>query len=512
MARRWTFRRRRPAPVIPPRPAEPPRMNSAFSGLVASATAIRPAEAPLKVRTEKWQADARAYAATSGETSAALRWKAAAMSRVRLRAARIVPGSDEPEFLDSGPAADLMNRFAGGIGGQAQIMRKATMLLDVPGDSYLVGVGDTIDDAEWDVYDPLNIKVEGRSVKVRVGEQAWTPLRPDAVIARIYNEDPTAPWLATSPVRGALHILREIDLYDRAITAILTSRIASNGILAIPQGATLARGKNGTAPNWIDELIEAGGQAMSNPGSALAAMPLPIELPPEAIAQLQHLRFTDGVSKDLIEARDRAIHRLATSLDTPAEVLTGMGQVNHWTGWIVASEGLKVNIAPTAETICDGITKGYLLPALQAAGEVDHEEDGTRYVVWYDMSELEVQPNIGEVALQLYDRAELSGRALRARVGLDESDAPTVDERNMQIAMQMARSSQAQGAYELLTGREIPAPAAAEEQQEGRAAEPDTSTGPATPALPSTQGDPPEAAMHAKVIELTARIRRDRAA
>src|SRR3546814_4916094 len=66
-------------------------------------------------------------------------------------------------------------------------------------------------------------------------------------------------------------------------------------------------------------------------------------------------------------------------------------------------------MAPDAELIAGALTTGYLQPRLRASGV----EDWANWVVWYDLSELTLRPDRSENALQLYDRLEIDGDALR---------------------------------------------------------------------------------------------------
>jgi hypothetical protein len=108
-------------------------------------------------------------------------------------------------------------------------------------------------------------------------------------------------------------------------------------------------------------------------------------------------------------------------VNIPAEVLLGMGDVNHWGAWQIEEGALKTTIAPDAELIANAVATAYLQPRLAAGGE----QDVGRFVVWYDMSELTQRPDRSDDAVLLYDRQELSGDALRRETGFDEADKPT---------------------------------------------------------------------------------------
>src|SRR5690606_7431621 len=149
-----------------------------------------------------------------------------------------------------------------------------------------------------------------------------------------------------------------------------------------------------------------------------------IKVPAEYVDKIKHLDFTLKIDEKIIDKRESAIKRLASQLNVPPEVLLGMGDLNHWNAWISDETSLKVDVAPDAELICQAITTGYLQPRLKASGV----EDWASWVVWYDMSELTLRPDRSDDAIQLYDRLEINGAALRRETGFDESDKPGDDE------------------------------------------------------------------------------------
>src|SRR6266581_5359271 len=122
-----TFRRDRPA--VPP-------------AITAAATIVPEPRSPLLKTPETWQEEAWNFYDTLGELNTAVTWLANMMSRVRIRAATVEVGLDEPTITDTGIAAELIADLAGGVGGQSQLMRNFAMQLKIPGDCYLVGQQD----------------------------------------------------------------------------------------------------------------------------------------------------------------------------------------------------------------------------------------------------------------------------------------------------------------------------------------------------------------------------------
>src|SRR5690606_41775577 len=114
---------------------------------------------------------------------------------------------------------------------------------------------------------------------------------------------------------------------------------------------------------------------------------------------------------------------------------------------------LQLTTAPTADTICAAATTGYLLPGLKAP----RREDWASAFVWSDMSELTLRPDSSDNAIQLYDRMEIDGAALRRETGFDEADKPSEEELREQALKVIIKTlpSGAPSALPLLTGQHI---------------------------------------------------------
>lgn len=451
------------------RVARKERKSRNSQGMTASAAILR-TDRGTTVPKKQWQDDAWAQYRAQGELWYAVEWLSNAISRVRLKAGRVVDGGDEPEIVEDGPVAEIVEALAGGVGGRAAMMKSFAVKLMIPGDSYLVGYEDSRGIQHWGVYsvDVVRKDMSG-GFSLRVDESTWMPLPPESLVVRIWNSDEQFPWMAISPTMPALSVLREVDLYNRKIITQLTSRLASNGILLIPDELQFpVRDEYSDAADpLIAEWVDVASKAIQNPGSAAAALPMPMRLDGDFIEKIRHMTFADNVVKETLDGRDRALQRLAAMLNVPAEVLTGMGSTNHWSASQIEAQAIKVNIAPVVETICRGLTEGYLLPALadtglsdfdvDSAGEIEFE--GARYVVWYDASELKEKPDLGERAVQLHDRVVISDAALRRATGFDDSDAPTEAERDEQILTRLSyNGQQVVNSYEMLTGTPVSAP------------------------------------------------------
>jgi hypothetical protein len=422
----WSAFTRRGVPTPTPTPA-PDQPNT----LTAAAAPVSSPRTGLIRNTEGWQEEAWAYHDTLGEFRYATDWEAKRLSRVRLYAAKLEPGADEPVRAKAGMAVDLLTAFAGGPGGQAQIMGGLATQLRVPGEGYLI-VENVSGIEQWSVRSIDEVRAARERYEVidenspRSGNN-WRPLAPDSMAPiRVWRPNKRWHHLADSPTRAARATMRELELVNRHIVAQYLSRLASAGVVLIPSEVNFPEKEEfADAPDpFVAEWIEIAAEAIRTPGTASAVIPMPIKVPFEYVDKIKHVDFTLKIDEKIIEKRDSAIRRLASQLNVPSEVLLGMGDLNHWNAWLSDETSLKVDVAPDAELICQAITTGYLQPRLKAS----HVEDWANWVTWYDMSELTLRPDRSDDAIALYDRLELNGAALRRETGFNETDKPTDEE------------------------------------------------------------------------------------
>ena len=491
-----------PAPLPTPEPA----------ALTAAAAPVTNPRTELLRTPDTWQEEAWQFYADLGEFRYAADWEANILSRIRLYAAKLEPGADEPVRAKAGTAVDLMTTFAGGVGGQAQIMSGLATQLTVPGEGYLI-VESVNGIEQWAVRSIDEVRAARGHYEVidennpRDGNQ-WRPLASESMAPiRVWRPNKRYHHVADSPARAARATMRELELVNRHIIAQYLSRLASAGVVVFPDEITFpVREEFADAPDpFMEEWIENAKTAISTPGTAAAVVPMPIRVPGEYVDKIKHIDFTLKIDDKIIEKRDSAIKRLASQLNVPPEVLLGMSDLNHWNAWISDENNLKINTAPDAELIAQAITTGYLQPRLRASGV----EDWATWVVWYDMSELTLRPDRSEDAVLLYDRLEINGAALRRETGFVEADKPTDDELKEQALKVIIKTlpSGAGSALSELTGEPVTIQPVSAAPPGETTAEPEPQ---AEERTPPQQGEPPPT--EAATREATARARDERMA
>lgn len=378
---------------------------------------------------------------TLEEYAAAVHWKSNLLSGIRLVAAEFIPGDDEPKILTEGPAADAIASFAGGPGGQTQLLAEMAIHLNVPGEGWLTGFYDDNDEEQWRVFSASEIRIKNDAYQYRVGDgrNDWVPLGDDAVVIRFWRPDARLGWKAKARAAHALNAMTELDLINKRIMAETASRMASNGMLLYDK-SRLSIGDptapvDHTSPDPLAvALVDVGSRGMKDPLSAEATIKIPFgvdrgentEVP--LSDYVYPLDLSNPISERALEQRASAIKRIASVLEMTTERLTGMDDLSHWGQAQVEESGIQVYVAPDMELIVHALTTGFLTPYLEALGAETTGPNGGKIVAWYDPSNIIQRPDRSGVATEAYDRLELSPKAYRREIGLSEGDAPTDQE------------------------------------------------------------------------------------
>ncbi|MCX4550593.1 MULTISPECIES: hypothetical protein [unclassified Streptomyces] len=392
---------------------------------------------------QSWQGRAYDMYHQVPEVRFAASWISNAMSGVRLFAGRRADDGTIEPAPPGHRAHEIVSQIAGGPDGQAKMLGAFGKHLTVPGEGWVIVRPNSEvlspyspeDGHDWRVLSVKEVRqqsgklmaeIDGEDVPIPEGDpEAMDPDGPVAI--RVWEPDPERAIEADSPVRSSLELLEELLLLNAAVKAIARSRITGRGLLLIPKGTRFptAGTQQGEAEDDLIEIFMTIAEtAIRDPESAAATVPIILELPADAIAEFKHIKFESEFDELAIKLREEAVRRFATGLEIPAEILLGLGDVNHWGQWALTSEAIRLGIEPKAGTVCYAFTQQWLRPILEAEGDPEWH----RWLVWYDTSPLRVRTNRSETALQAHDRGVISDAALRRETGFDESDAPDADE------------------------------------------------------------------------------------
>lgn len=439
-----------------PRPAQ---LTAAAAPIDIAATLATPGKTKPG-SSQKWQEEAWDRFDDVGELSSVCSWFSNSLSRVRLIASDINEEGQPTERTSDKLAAQMVQDIAGGPAGQASMLSRLATFLTVPGESW-VAITVTDDGEEWFVLGDTEIVNSGPSIQIVLPDETRHELNPDTdSLFRIWRPHPRKTADADSPVRAALPILREIRRCDQKIDAAGKSRIAGNGVLAIPNEVSMPSGLAPTgdsdapglpsefddddfspstskvdANQFMQALQNAMTTSISDQASAAAMVPIVLQAPGEWVDKIKHLTLNSDVIETDLTTRERAIRRLALSMDVPPEVLLGNAESNHWSAWASRDDAISTHISPMMTLICDALTTAVLRPLLEAHGHPDPES----VVVWFDVSNLSRQPDRRAEAAEAFDRGVISAAAYRQELGYTDEDAPeVVNDPKREMAVQMA--------------------------------------------------------------------------
>jgi hypothetical protein len=412
--------------VAVPEPKRPQR------SLVASALRFRfddASYASWRFRDEAWQRELWRLYRITPELRAAASWVGGCCSRVRIYVANVddlgrVQGETKNKKIQA-----LSDTLLGGPASKAEHLRMMGIDLSISGECYIVGrPEDKTGRDKWYIVTPT----EFRKVRGSNGDWdwAWGPKGQEMkldlekqVITRVWTPDPERIWCADSPARSCAMILRELEQLTKMVAGEIDSRLIGNGLLVIPNDLDFPQeeGTTNNAESLMVRLATAGAASLRGEGTALGVLPHIIEAQdPE---KFKHITFSTELTKTAHELRGECIERLGVGMDMPPEVLSGMGDTNHWSGFLIDGYGIKVHIEPLMNRICQALTEAYLVPALMVMGE-----DPGRYTYAFDTSPLSLRPQRLQDALNLYEKGIISAKAVREAGYFRETDKPEIEE------------------------------------------------------------------------------------
>jgi len=260
------------------------------------------------------------------------------------------------------------------------------------------------------------------------------------ILIRCWRPHPNDTDQPDSFTRSAIVPLREIELLTKREFSELDSRLTGAGIMFLPEGIDFPRDEEdpeGLA-GFMAYIQRAAAASMRDQSNASAMVPIMATLPDamfEHLDKIKPINFWSELSAEITPMKDKAISRVASMAEIPAEVLTGIGDANHWTAWLISEEGIRW-IKGYLGLIADALTRGFLRPALASMGNPTPE----RYAFAFDTSTLAAKPNRLEDALTLHDRFLLSDEEAVKAGAFDPEQMPSIPERVVQILLKVVQT------------------------------------------------------------------------
>jgi len=433
------------------------RRRAPIRSLVASAMQVSFEDSSYntyRFRDETWQRELWRLYDIVPEFAFSARWVGNCCSQVRIYVAEVDKLGRVQAETTKPKINALADRVLGGPAQKAEALRAMGINLTVAGECFILGKTTKSQTDEWYILSSSEI----RRVK---GDPYWGHKdKPQLIdlskemVTRVWTPHPQRIWCADSPSRACQPVLRELEQLTKYVFSQIDSRLIGAGLLIIPNNldfpADDSSPNSSSADTLMMKLATAGAASLRGEGTAMAVLPHIIEADPESIQHgFKLISFASELSKQAEDLRKEAIHRLGAGLDMPPEVLTGMGDQNHWNAWFIDGYGIKVFIESILTRACDALTQAYLKPALELMGE-----DPDRFQFSYDTSPLAVRPQRLQDALNLFEKEIIGKEAVREAGYFKESDAMSDDElaasQIMQIVLRDPTLFQKQGVRELL--------------------------------------------------------------
>jgi len=357
-----------------------------------------------------------------------------------------VPTSDET-------VAEAMANLFGGVEGQREMLRLLGVHFTAVGEAFIVGVPEGKGEHDdWMVAAATEVRQSGGDdgVVTVSGEE----LPADSLVIRLWKPHPRKIKQSDCPSRAVIPVLSELVALTQHVAAQVDSRLAGAGVLLLPSEMELpTRTQTGISAENGEEnvtielsgpegfaqvLSDTMGTSIADRKSASRLVPVILQGPGEYLDRVKLIQFWSGLDENAKPLREEAIRRLALGMDMPPETLTGTADVNHWGAWQIEEAAIKAHTEPLLDVICSAITDGYLRPYLEAEGFDDYED----YDIVAETSQLRMRPNRSKEAIELYDRAQLSGVSMLRENGFDPSvDGMAPDERIQWFIQKVAQGS-----------------------------------------------------------------------
>lgn len=398
-------------------------------------------------RASAWQEAAWDYFDQIGELKFAFNLMAQVVSRALLYPAVIVDNAEVPigfeQYLDS------MQEASGGEipietndalktadqllaelidSGQAEILKRLTLNMSIPGECYLLNVKDKWIIASNTEFTPGSTPF----LNQHRNAQRKQALPSTTYAARIWRAHPRWHHEPESSMLGVLDSCEKIILFDQVMRALSRSRLNA-GVIAIPNGLTPIT--EGMDLNTALSQITVG--PVESEVAAASVTPLILQGPSDMVDKIKWVELGRKIDADFLAAYDSALDRLLAGVDLPKELVSGLSNTKYANALVIDDSLYKAHIEPMLLLICDSLTNAYLRPRLLKEGVP--EKLVNQMVIWYNPSEIVTRPDQSSAASEGYNNYLLSGKTWRAARGFSEHDAPSPEELTLRMALEKSQ-------------------------------------------------------------------------
>lgn len=258
-----------------------------------------------------------------------------------------------------------------------------------------------------------------------------------------------------SALRAALLDCKELHLLKLAILARISSRLASQGILFIPNSVTISgmpadvKAMGTSLDNVAQAFYALFAQVLRDPGSAQAAAPIIFRGNAADAEAIKHIVMETTVYEQEMREREELRKSIANAIELPVQTQTSASEAspNHWGMWAIDEQALSNHVSPLARGVMRIVTERVLWPSLAISGMQNVMERRS----W----RLGIDPTRAAQAANRFEQAKIakemnliSDRTARRFFGFSEADAPSAAEMMRWIGLKMNNP--------LLAGHDVP--------------------------------------------------------
>lgn len=377
---------------------------------------------------EDWQDVLLKYADSVPPLAAATRYYAASAQRVSYRVVGL-DGQEAPG--EAGQIASILNANRDAmsrgvsllflVGDTRALFNTTTMMLDMmsPGELYARGSGFVRVDPGTGRAEPIDSTTQA----------AWRSYEPSLRVSYEASSSNKALLDVFEAYRIAYGEERALSIRS-AMNAGVT--LVSEDIFgAASSGEFDANGQEGFDPADALErrFLQMLSRTIRNPRNSASFAPPVLSVPGGVSDKIAHVSLAEKRDTRMLERRLKALREeIAIGIDLPSDVAAGFfADMNHWNGFIVNESAITNHIAPKVGQIASDAFReiGFALGIDTAGFEID-----------VDYSELLLQADVSERAIDAHDRLLISDRAAREALGFTEDDAPSEEDPSSAITVE----------------------------------------------------------------------------
>jgi hypothetical protein len=370
-------------------------------------------------------------------------------SRCRIYVAEVDDrGEVQQEVKSTNPVGKLAYTVLGGPEKQPELQNLAGTASMVSGEFWTMAL-EVEDSDRWFVvqYNEL-IRMENffqypgadpiRQFAYQFGDKRYELREGRDILFRTWSPDPSEYVCAYSPARSLATTLVELEILSQYILAQARSRLASGGVWPLPKELDFPAQDNQPpgVEGLMQRLLDAATRNLQNFGNASQLIPLMVEAPAEVIDKIKEpIIFGSVLSEQASALRQECRQTIANGLDIAPEIITGMGDANHWNGPAIEQSTIDSVIVPIMTRLCNSLTTNYLVPAVKLMGK-----EPKKYKFWFDTASLVTRPNKLKETLELYSQKVVGIDEVLKAADLPESAKMGDAEREQLLAAQLLLS------------------------------------------------------------------------